>query len=64
MVKIESTIRHETENLNGRTCHGSKENLAVEWRGPVLPATFLSFIDGCEAVRAGAKNPPDPAVAR
>ncbi len=40
------------------------EGLAVEWRGSDLPATLLSFIDWCEAVRAGAKNPPDPAVAR
>ena len=40
------------------------EGLAVEWRGPDLPATLLSFIDWCEAVRASAKNPPDPAVAR
>ena len=40
------------------------EGLAVEWRGPDLPATLLSFIGWCEAVRAGAKNPPDPAVVR
>ena len=29
-----------------------------------ISCTGLSFIDGCEAVRAGAKNPPDPAVVR
>lgn len=39
------------------------EGLHIEWRGPDLPATLLSFIDWCEAVRSGAKNPPDPIVA-
>lgn len=40
------------------------EGLDVEWRGYDLVATLLSFIDWCEAIRAGEKYPPDPVAAR
>ena len=38
------------------------EGLAVEWRGPDLVATLLSFMDWCADIRAGVPNPREPRV--
>ena len=38
------------------------EGLNVEWRAPDLVATFLSFIDWCQAIRSGDRDAPAPEV--